>query len=411
MIFKTIPSSIDRSRQALALFNKDWNIFKSNWITASRIKIKDSIYNENPNQEKIYGERNIPLSGGGFRAGVSSLFHSRDVNALKEYDRLTKAGISHVQAYKEAMTGCTEAARKNAVAMKKGTMTLQEAIVNLGGMTLSAKAATVALKALSIAGNIVAMIAISKAVQLVISAYDDYIHRLDNAKEALDSSTGSYESNKKELEELQKQVDECAKSIANLEKLEKDGSISIIQQDELDTLRQTNEELQRELLIKQELAKMDARKVADDAVKLFNTSVDSEYTGNIYYKSRIIGNVTQADELGFSIEEYQRLAEQQKQNDIAYANGEISLKKYIKTNDKLIQGMSDARNRATEMADVINQAGSALQTLQSSGEELTFNEKEILAQTNALGDEYSDFIHQIDATTNAFDHVNADLKL
>lgn len=30
------------------------------------------------------------------------------------------------------MTGCTEAARKNAVAMKKGTMTLQEAIVNLG---------------------------------------------------------------------------------------------------------------------------------------------------------------------------------------------------------------------------------------------------------------------------------------
>ena len=254
------------------------------------------------------------------------------------------------------------------------------------------------------------MIAISKAIQLAISAYDNYVHRLDNAKEALNSSAESYEKNKKEIEELQKQVDECATSIANLEKLEKDRRISIIQQDELDTLRQTNEELQRELLIKQELAKVDARKTADDATKLFNTAVKSEYAGNIYYKSRILGDVSQQQELEFSIEEYQRLAEQQKQNDLAYANGEISLKKYIKTNDELIQGMSDARNRATEMADTINQTGTALQKLEASGETLTSDEQALLTQTSALGDEYSNFIHQIDAATNAFEQLDEKQK-
>ena len=35
MIFKTMPSSIDKSRTALSLFNKDWNIFRTNWQNAS----------------------------------------------------------------------------------------------------------------------------------------------------------------------------------------------------------------------------------------------------------------------------------------------------------------------------------------------------------------------------------------
>ena len=163
---------------------------------------------------------------------------------------------------------------------------------------------------------------------------------------------------------------------------------------------------------------MDTQKTADDAVKLFNTTVTSEYAGDSSNQSGVMytgissvpRSVSQSQELHYAIEEYKRLAEQQKRNDIAYANGEISLKKYTKTNDKLIQGMADARNRATEMADVIHQTGTALQTLESSGETLTSDQQTLLSQTNALGDEYSNFIHQIDAATNAFEQLDEKQK-
>lgn len=35
MIFKTITSSVDETRKTLALFNKDWNTYKSNWQNAN----------------------------------------------------------------------------------------------------------------------------------------------------------------------------------------------------------------------------------------------------------------------------------------------------------------------------------------------------------------------------------------
>lgn len=268
----------------------------------------------------------------GFLNSISPKITAKDISFIKEYNRLVGVeGVSSQTAWYRTMMSSSYYAQElfkdenNLIRTNNGLILSEEALARASNTaTLAAKAQSAALKALSIAGNIAMMIAISKAIQLTVSAYDNYVHRLDNAKEALDSSAESYEKNKKEIEELQKQVDECATSIANLEKLEKDGSISIIQQDELNTLRQTNEELQRELLIKQELAKVDARKTADDASKLFNTAVKSEYAGNIYYKSRILGDVSQQQELEFSIEEYQRLAEQQKQNDLAYANGEIS---------------------------------------------------------------------------------------
>ena len=37
MIFKTITSSVDESRKTLALFNKDWNTYKTNWQNANGI--------------------------------------------------------------------------------------------------------------------------------------------------------------------------------------------------------------------------------------------------------------------------------------------------------------------------------------------------------------------------------------
>lgn len=259
MIFRTIQNDLNGTINKIGIFKKSFAELKTA-ISADGIK--------------------------GFFNSISPKITAKDISLIKEYNRLVGVeGVSSQTAWHRTMMSSSASAQalfddeNNLIRTNNGLILSEEALARASNTaTLAAKAHSAALKALSIAGNVVAMIAISKAIQLAISAFDNYIHRLDNAKEALNSSTESYENNKKEIEELQKQVDECAKSIANLEKLEKDGSISIVQQDELDKLRQTNEELQRELLIKQELANVDARKTADDATKLFNTTVTSDFT-------------------------------------------------------------------------------------------------------------------------------------
>lgn len=173
MIFRTIKSSIDDTRQTLGLFNKDWNTFKSNFVNAKRKNIKNPL-------DKY---ETINLNGGGFKEGISSIFRSKDLNGLKEYNRLVESGLSPMKAYSQTMKGCSEEARKNAVAMAKGKITYEEATKSLGSMGAGAKAAALGLKALSIAGNMIAMWAISEVITRTVSAINDYANSAEIARE------------------------------------------------------------------------------------------------------------------------------------------------------------------------------------------------------------------------------------
>ena len=188
MVFKTIESSIDKSRTSLALFNKDWNIFKTNWQNTS----------------------------GGFKNKFATIFNSNDVNCLKEYNRQIQAGIKPSVAYRATMMGCTQEAKKNAVAMAKGSMTYEQA-------TSSIKGATVALKALSIAGNMIAFMAIAKGIQLVADVIDNVVHAQEKAIEKAEESINKIKeeqdaliSNKKTIDSISSDYEKLAKGVDSL---------------------------------------------------------------------------------------------------------------------------------------------------------------------------------------------------
>jgi len=207
-IFKTMPSSINKSRQSLALFNKDWNIFKSNWSNAT----KTSIINQANGQI-------VSLNGGNFKAGISSLFTNKDINGLKEYNRLLQAGIAPSQAYKETMKGCTKVARQNAVAIAKGTMTFEQATSSMKTMTLSAKAGKVAFQALAAAGNILVIWGVMKVVSGLYSISKASETVAKKAKELGDSfkSTSSDINNyKSQIKELHKTINNSNSSIEDV---------------------------------------------------------------------------------------------------------------------------------------------------------------------------------------------------
>lgn len=188
MVFKTIESSIDKSRTSLALFNKDWNIFKTNWQNAS----------------------------GGLKNKFTTIFNSNDVNCLKEYNSQIQAGIKPSVAYRATMMGCTQEAKKNAVAMAKGSMTYEQA-------TSSIKGATVALKALSIAGNMIAFMAIAKGIQLVADVIDNVVHAQEKAIEKAEESINKIKeeqdaliSNKKTIDSISSDYEKLSKGVDDL---------------------------------------------------------------------------------------------------------------------------------------------------------------------------------------------------
>ena len=62
MIFKTIDSSVDNTRKTLALFNKDWNTYKTNWQQG--------------------------FSQNGVAGGIKSIFQSSNSNSVISKDQL-----------------------------------------------------------------------------------------------------------------------------------------------------------------------------------------------------------------------------------------------------------------------------------------------------------------------------------
>lgn len=212
LIFKAIDSSVDGSNKTLALFNKNFDDYKTNWQNS----IKDW---------SQYNEKWIGVSRGGLKDQLSSIFKSNDTNALKEYNRLIQDGdgIKPSEAFKATMMNCTTEAKKNAVAIAKGSMTYKQASTSLGNLTISAKASQIALKGLAIAGNMIAFWAITTTISAVVKGIDNLAHasekcaeRAEELKSSFNSALDSANSNAKTIEGLADKYEKLSKGVDNL---------------------------------------------------------------------------------------------------------------------------------------------------------------------------------------------------
>jgi TP901 family phage tail tape measure protein len=122
--------------------------------------------------------------------------------------------------------------------------------------------ATDALRLKTILLNSAITMGIGIAIQLAVTAIDDYIHRLDNAKEAL-STTQS------ELSSVGKEIEDTTDKIKELEALDP-SSLSITDKEDLQRLKDQNEELRIRQQYLEQQEKYDLRKVADLTKEKYN---------------------------------------------------------------------------------------------------------------------------------------------
>ena len=188
------------------------------------------------------------------------------------------------EALAESLGGVDDRILNYAKTCKNGAMTTQGFKTSLEGMTLSSKAATVAMKALSIAGNMLVFWGISKAIEMVTRAIDKNINRVKYANEALADSKSKYDETTQSIEDLQNEIDDCTESIKDLQSQADNGTISVTDEEQLRILKETNEELERQLKVKQELQLIAAEEAVDNADKTLGTYHQSKYIidDNIY---------------------------------------------------------------------------------------------------------------------------------
>lgn len=279
---------------------------------------------------------------------------------------------------------------------------------------------TIKTKALNVVKNIginlgiaAASALVFKGIQAIITSIDDYVHRLEYAVDAMEEANSSFESLDDEVASLNDELETCRDRIKELQALSDAGTISITEQEELDRLKEENAELERNLRLQQEKARLAAIEAADAATSTLTTSVESQYktTRTTAYVSGVYSGyefegsayVTPTEELHEAIEAYYELENAVNDLKESYDANEISSEEYEKQLASLTDQQIEARTRMSEMYDIVDEGSTSYKNLTDYGIELDKEQQELYQSAIDVSNEYDDLIKTLDKTTTATD--------
>ena len=190
----------------------------------------------------------------------------------------------------------------NMLATKGVTGANAEAIVSTLGLAGANGATTVSFGLLtaSIWANIKALVAwlttnpigwlvlaagsifgVVKAVDALTVSFDEAVEKTKASKEELDQLTSEISDLNNELKTTESRIDELIEKANS-------GTISLLEEEELNNLREQNDELQREINLKEKLASIDAKEAAKDAAfSITYKTDDDKWDGEYHPEDRI----------------------------------------------------------------------------------------------------------------------------
>lgn len=238
---------------------------------------------------------------------------------------------------------------------------------------------------------------------------------LEECTEELDKNNSAFDEAQSEAESLQSEWETCQKRLGELQKLADNGTISIIEQEEYERLQKTNDELERNIRIQKEKAQLSAIDAANSADETLSKTVESKYVTVDTQDSQGV-EITQTawikpqEELNASIEEYKRLQTEIDRLKVSYDNGSISAEDYNTQLTNLTNQQTDARNRASEMSDILVESEQAYTNLTNTGAELTETQTANYNSVKQANAAYNDFLGTINGVDAAFENLDTTEK-
>lgn len=366
-------------------------------------------------QESVQGFSNLDAAMKMTRTGQTVT----DVQRLLD---LTQ-GLSQSQTRLVLSTQSLTDAEKIAVLMNQG-MSQAEATATVQSWGLSAANTAAAGATVTLSGALKGLwatlmanplVLVTIAVTAGVMAWQKYKQAQEEAAQALSESLQKYDDAENSVKSLETQLKDCANKIKELQALANNGTITLTDQEELDRLKETNSELERQLAVEKErrkLAAIDAakeadKKVADTVVSRYDT-VTSETASNYAGRTTATAGkkVTYADELVNAISEYQEIQQQIDKLNDAFELGEIGIGDYNAELGKLTNRQTEARERAAEMYEQTSDIEDAYVGLTTSGEKLTTTQQVNYDAVLAANQKYGDFCGTADRTKQALDGVS-----
>lgn len=259
------------------------------------------------------------------------------------------------------------------------------------------------------------LILVTAAVTAGVMAWNKYKQAQEEAARALSDSLQVYDEANSSVKSLESELGQCAERLKELQKIADNGTISVTEEEELNRLKETNAELERNLAVEKErrkLAALDAAKEADDKA---DDTIYSQYDKeNVTLASDYVGTqtltrskqVSYADELENAINEYGKLEQEINDLNSAYDRGEVTLADYETSIAGLVAKQETARARALEMYESTSDIESAYKGVIDAGEQLTSGQQSTYDSVVAANTKYAEFCNTVQDTAQALDKVS-----
>ena len=204
--------------------------------------------------------------------------------ALEKSDKLNIAWKESLQKAAEAGTDAYEAEVRKIITINKD---VGDSIIDIG---TSVQSSTTSLSAyfkgmLASIKPLVPAIAAVAVAFAAFKAWDYSQHGFTRAVQDAENAATEYENVKSNLESLNSELDTTRSKIEELQTLQKNGTITFAQEVELEQLKSTNDELERQIAIQESLLKIKQEASAQAALnaskqqQTYTEAMEKEYGG------------------------------------------------------------------------------------------------------------------------------------
>ncbi len=173
MIFKTIDDSVDKTRKTLALFNKDWNTYKTNWQKG---------FSQNG---IIGGLKSI------FQSNKTSVISKEQIQILRNWNNAVKHGCTNQETFNRIIANADDNTKMYFAGLNKGKGSVEGLAKANNTCNNSFKIGSVILKAFGIALNMIAFAAIAKGISMIATKISEMSNATENAIQAGESFANS----------------------------------------------------------------------------------------------------------------------------------------------------------------------------------------------------------------------------
>ena len=217
----------------------------------------------------------------------------------------------------------------NAVAVTEGTATT--ATVGFG---TAIKGLGASLKALAVAHPVLLTITVTLgAIAGAVKIVDALTTSMKEQREAFENAQQDYTDACTKLDELKTKLSETTSRIAELIEKSNNGTITLVEQSELDKLKLTNEELRLMIQNQEEVKKQKAKEASDEAYKTYTRENRMEADDTASKQEQYYQASSDAD--GFHVGAFLDRASELSDFDYAIKANEQKLEEFQKQNEEL----------------------------------------------------------------------------